>query len=306
MRILIAGGCAGIRTAVRAEAEAAGCETGDFTRDAAASLHARDAVVDLGLSPQERLPGEALIPAESERAEDVAGGVPEGVRLVRRSLVGAAPDAPDPWRRAAHAAERPALERGGIILRAGLLMGSCAESEALVRVVKRSRLVPLPGLARARIEPLAVDDFVQFVLLAATGPALPGHEYDLGCGEFLTGELLVRDLAAALGIRRAGVALPGLLRGPLARAWAQPGFPRASADHLLRALAGGLLPVRMAAWKDFDHKPRDLRECLAAAAGMTLPPRSGPRGGRFGSWEAPKARGLLGKKLRGPKRRGRG
>ena len=262
-----------------------------------------DAVIDLGLPPASW--SGPLAAAEEERAGRLAQAVPDGVRVVRVSVIGADAGSPVPLKAAAGAAEA-ALRRSPssvVALRAGIVLGPCGLTAVLRRFVERSRFVALPAVQRARLEPIALPDLAAYAALAAVRPEPPADVYDLGGGEMLTGALLVKSLADNLGLARTVVPLPFAVGAWCVGRFADEEFPPVAAGHWLRALASGLLPRRMNAWEDFELRPTPMNVALAEAVGMQIPLRSpdDENAGRFG-WKAPKKKRLLGERLRRIKR----
>jgi len=262
--------------------------------DGVGELPEGDVLVDLGLPPRDWPAGEALVGAERERVAGLARAVPAGGRVVRGSVLGAGSDAPTVLQRAQGAAEEAWRGAGvrAVAMRPGILLGDCGLVRGMRRMVERFRLVLIPGVGDAKLEPLLVDDFAAYCVEATITEGALEAAYDLGCGEILTGGLLARDLADNLGLSRWVLGVPGFLAAVLVPALSHPDFPGIAVRRTLEALAGGLLPRGNAAWTTFPVQPADLRESMAAAAGMDYPIRK--RGqGRFGAWRAPKRTGIL-------------
>ncbi|MCA9751945.1 MAG: hypothetical protein KC591_07120, partial [Gemmatimonadetes bacterium] len=200
--------------------------------------------------------------------------------------------------RAAAAAEAEVSGRAAV-LRVGLLLGETGFVAAVRRRVESTKILPVPGFADARIEPLDAEDCARYCVEAATTARPLDDVYELGCGEMISGELFVRDLAGHLGLSRWTLPLPGALRRPVAAWLATPELPARWVDAYLLALPR-FLPRRMNAWEHFDVEPIDLRTALARAAGMNFPRRrrrgggdgDDESGGRF-DWKRPEKRGIL-------------
>jgi len=250
-----------------------------------------DAVVDLGLSPWALAASADPIAAERDRARLIVDAVPEGARLVRVSLLGAAPEA-RAWLARAAAAGEGAQAGRAVVLRAGVLVGNLGLVGALRRRVESFRIVPLPALSRIRLEPLDVTDLGAYAVAAATATRQLDPVYDLGCGEMSSGSLLVRDLADNLGVERWIVQLPGFTRWSIARWLSTPALPAIWIDGMLEALPL-LMPRRMNAWEHFDVQPVDLRTAFARAAGMEIPLHPGGEGKDALTWKRPQRKGIL-------------
>jgi uncharacterized protein YbjT (DUF2867 family) len=254
------------------------------------------AVIDLGLPPTELAGAADPVAAERERARRVAGSIPESVRLVRVSLLGADPGAPAWLARAAAAAEE-AQAGHAVVLRAGVLIGDLGLIGALRRRVERFRIIPWPGLSRVRLEPLDATDLGAYAVSAATATGSLDPVYDLGCGEMSSGSLLVRDLADNLGVERWILPVPRLFRWLVARWLSTPEAPAVWIDGMLEALPL-LMPRRMTAWEHFDVRPTDLRTAFARAAGMDIPLRPRKEEGQAFAWKRPRKKGILWTKRR--------
>jgi uncharacterized protein YbjT (DUF2867 family) len=253
-----------------------------------------EALVDLGLPPREWPAGDALVTAERDRAAAIATTVGDGRRVVRISILGAAADAAVPLLAAQAAAEETLRSSAAdvVALRVGLVLGDCGLSVGLRDAMGRMPILPLPAVERARLEPLALADLGRYAIAAAVGAGPFAERYELGCGEVFTGGLYARGLADNLGVRRlvlSSVLFPARLVAPL---YASPDFPVNAVVHQLEALRRGLRPKGVGAWEDFDIRPVELRIAMAAAAGMTIPLRSGGEG-RFSTWKKPEKKGIL-------------
>jgi len=295
MRVWITGGEPGVRAAVSAAAERAGVDAVAAEPGAADAPAAErdDAVIDLGLPPRDWRAGR-LAEDERGRAAAVGRSVAGARRIVRVSVLGASAEAAGEWRRAAGAAEAALREAGVpvVALRAGVVLGDCGISAVLRRAVERSKLLPLPGIDRARLEPLALEDLAAYCVAAAVAERDLDDAYDLGCGEMLTGGLLVRGFADNLGLSRWCVPAPRGAVSWIAWRGAHEERPHAAVRVWMEALAAGLLPRGTRVWEHLDVEPIPLRQAMADATGMVLPLRR--RGeGRFEDWRAPKKKGIL-------------
>jgi uncharacterized protein YbjT (DUF2867 family) len=292
MNLWIVGGEETVRAAVREGAEGAGvaAQPGE---EHGFDAGGDDVVIDLGLAPRSWRAGRLAADA-AKRAGEVGRRAAGARRVVCVSVLGASAEASAEWRRAGAAAESALREAGApmVALRVGLLLGDCGLAAVLRRAVERSKLLPLPGIERARIEPLALPDLAAYCVAAALADRELDDAYDLGCGEMLTGGLLVRGLADNLGLARWIVPAPAMAAGWIARLGADEERPRGAVGIWLEALAGGMLPRGTRAWEHFAVEPTSLRQAMADATGMVLTLRR--RGdGKFGDWRAPRKKGIL-------------
>lgn len=251
-----------------------------------------DAVVDLGSAPAEWRTD--LRESERARQELLLGRGAPATRWVRASVLGASQDSLSLLKSAAGGVESALRDArpDAVVLRAGILLGDCGLVRLFRRYVERSKLILLPGIEASRFEPLAVPDFAQYCVLAATASAPPDECYDLGCGEMVSGGLFVRNIADTLGLDRWRVPCPPVLAGAIALFLGDAELPASAVRIWLECLSEGLLPRRMSAWEHFDVQPMSLAEATAASVGMLVPIR--PRGDeRFGNWRAPGKKGIL-------------
>lgn len=293
-RIWIFGGEPGVADAVEACATSAGLPVLRGQEGAGPVPHGADVIIDLGTVPGRAVEGISLEEQERQRARELADRLPAGAAVVRASVFGAQVEAPTALQRAHGGAEAVFRAAGArlVALRVGLLLGPVGFAACLLRVIERSFVVPVPGLSRARFEPVALDDFALYCVRAATATEELDEAYDLSCGEVVTGELLARLLVDTLGHRRWILSLPGFARGAIAHALGRPAYPSRFVLRDLEALARGLLPLHLNAWKHLAVEPRGLREGLALAAGMVVPLRKKGEG-RYGAWHAPEKKGIL-------------
>jgi len=257
--IHVAGGETELVAAIERSAEAAGRRVRSGCR-AASELAAGDAILDLGAAADDAPAG------ERERA--LAAGARPGTRVVRLSLLGAAPDAPARRQRADAAAEEAWRSTGldVVALRHGIVFGPLGLHAAWQRVLRRSPLAPVPGFD-SRLEPLLLEDLAEYCVQAADPARALDPVYDLGCGDVVTHGFFVRSLARELGLSRLVVPVPGFVRNGVAPLLAGPEFPGAAARDMLEALARHLLPHRMNAWDHFDVRPADAEETLTRSVG---------------------------------------
>lgn len=292
MRLWIVGGEERVRAAVREAAGSAGVPA-EAAEGHAVDAGADDVVIDLGLPPRDWRAGRLAADA-AEHAARVGRRAAGARRVVCVSVLGASAEAAAEWRRAGAAAE--AAHRGAgaavVALRAGLVLGNCGLSAVLRRAVERSKLLLLPGIERARIEPLALPDLAAYCVAAALAERELDDAYDLGCGEMLTGGLLLRGFADNLGLTRWCVPAPAMTAGWIAWLGASEERPAGAVRIWLEALAHGMLPRGTRVWEHLDVEPTSLRQAMADATGMVLPLRRRAEG-KFDNWRAPKKKGIL-------------
>ena len=124
------------------------------------------------------------------------------------------------------------------VLRAAMVIGAGSTSyELLRRLSDRVPLVtPVPRWMGSRLQPVAVDDVVHLLRRALETPPRDRH-YDVGGSEVLTYPELLAAYAAAAGLRRWRVVVPGLPRWLVGRACALiSGMPMGTVGALVESL----------------------------------------------------------------------
>ncbi len=285
--IWIVDGAPALAETVRRTAEARGAAARCVDGAAPPAVAAGDAVLDLGAPPASW--GEDVEAEETARTRRLAAGLPRGARVVRASLLGAAPDAPAALQRAHHAAECAWEEAGAdlVRLRHGLVLGRFGLHAGWRRLVERWPLLFVPAFD-IRFEPILDADLAEYCVQASDPARRFDATYDLGCGDLATNGFYVRALAAELGRSPVIVPAPALLRGPVARALAGDDLPFPAAWLMLEVLSRTLLPRRMNAWNDFDVRPADLTDSVTRSLGRVRvePPRKADE--PFSAWTRPK------------------
>jgi len=151
------------------------------------------------------------------------------------------------------------------ILRPTMIYGDAGDRNLsrLVRLVARSRVVPLPGGGRALIQPVHVDDLGRAAADALASSTAERRAYNLPGAEATSLLELVRHVASLLGRRVAVVPLPLRPVAALAGIWRRTGLPpRISSEQVLRLGEDKVFAFDEAAC-DFGYAPRGYREGLA-------------------------------------------
>lgn len=104
------------------------------------------------------------------------------------------------------------LESSGVpvtVLRAGMIVGPGGSSfEILQNLVRRLPAMLLPEWTQRTSQAVFIDDAVRVIARAAEDDAFVGQTLDLVNGEALTYELLLRQMAEALQVRREMIRVP--------------------------------------------------------------------------------------------------
>jgi NADH dehydrogenase len=139
-----------------------------------------------------------------------------GVRhLLHMSALGADPKGPSAYQRTKGEGEAAVREAAGemplTIFRPSVIFGEGGGFlELFARLVRALPVLPLAG-ARARFQPIWVEDVARCFTAALGDAQTFGQTYELGGPRVYTLEELVRYVAATLGRRRAVLRLPGPL-----------------------------------------------------------------------------------------------
>lgn len=153
------------------------------------------------------LAGLALVPNFLRALEDagVARGVFVSSAGVHTRLVSPGADAK---RRGEALLRASALE--WTILRPSMIYGLPGDRnlERLLRWLRRSPLVPVPGGGRVPQQPVHVDDLVDAILAALVRPEARRQAYDVGGPEALSLRGLIEESARAVGRRAVVVPVP--------------------------------------------------------------------------------------------------
>jgi uncharacterized protein YbjT (DUF2867 family) len=125
------------------------------------------------------------------------------------------------------------------VLRAGMIVGPGGSSFAILRsLVEKLPVMVLPRWTQSQAQAVHVDDVVEVLARAVDDPAFAGQTLDVVNGERITYEALLREMAAALGLRRWMVRVPIASTG-FSKRWVQL-FGRASRE-LVSPLIDSLL-----------------------------------------------------------------
>ncbi len=98
------------------------------------------------------------------------------------------------------------------VLRAAVIIGSGSASYELLRhVIKNSPVILLPPWAGTRCQPIGIRDVIKTLVGVLEIPETAGKSFDIGGGEILSYEMMLRSLASILGKKR--LFIPGPFSG---------------------------------------------------------------------------------------------
>lgn len=104
------------------------------------------------------------------------------------------------------------LRKGAVrvtVLRAAIIIGSGSASfEIIKNLVKRFPVFLSPRWARTRCQPIAVRDVIKYLVGVMELPETTGKSYDIGGGEILCYQEMMKTLAGILGRKRIFIPVP--------------------------------------------------------------------------------------------------
>jgi uncharacterized protein YbjT (DUF2867 family) len=157
---------------------------------------------------------------------------------------------PADGRASPHLASRAEVERillaavpGSVALRASIVVGARSRSfQAIVRLIERLPVVPLPPWRRYRTQPIDERDAVAYLAAAATVAGIEGESLDIAGPEVLSYGAMIERIARLLLLPRAELALPtGFGNIGSAVAARISGTPHELLGPLMASLDGDLL-----------------------------------------------------------------
>ncbi len=186
---------------------------------------------------------------------------------------------PPGTQQAGPAGGRAAVRNSGLtwtILRPTMIYGAAGDRNLsrLLRVLTRTRVLPVPGGGKHLQQPVHVADLAGAVLTATERTANVGSCYDVAGPEPITFAALLRTAARAVGSRTRFVPVP-LAPVIAAVRWYETlsPAPRLRAEQLQRLAEDKSFRIDEAA-RDLDYAPRSFDEGIqaeAAALGLAAP-----------------------------------
>ncbi len=157
---------------------------------------------------------------------------------------------PSEGRRSAHLESRSEVERillaaipDSVALRASLVIGARSRSfRAIVRLIERLPMVPLPPWRRHRTQPIDERDAIAYLAAAASATGVGGHAFDIAGPEVLSYAAMIERIAGLLLLARPMLRVP-LAPSAITSALAArvSGQPNELLGPLMRSLACDLL-----------------------------------------------------------------
>ncbi len=138
----------------------------------------------------------------------------------------------------------------------------------LLRLVRRSPVVPLPGGGHGLQQPVHVDDLARAVVAAVESPLAVGKAYDVAGPDPLSLRQVVQEAAAAVGPSPRLVSVPLAPAVAAAKAYERVvARPRLSAEQLRRLAEDKVFDIA-AARHDLGFEPRPFSVGIAEEAAM--------------------------------------
>lgn len=135
-------------------------------------------------------------------------------------------------------------------------------TDTLIAVLRRSRVVPVPGDGHVRFRPVFAGDVAHAIADALSRPQTEGRSIDVGGPATLSLDEIVDAAARALGRRYAKVHVPLALVRPLSRF---PGFPFSPEE--IGFLGADNVCESAAYWSEIGRVPLSLGDYLEWVAG---------------------------------------
>jgi uncharacterized protein YbjT (DUF2867 family) len=200
--------------------------------------------------------------AHARFTPNVLAAAPPGARLVLTGSTRRYSRFPDAHGTGVAAGEAAFLasRRDGVMLHPTMIYGARGEQnvQRLAAILRRLRVVPLPGAGRNLVQPIHQDDVTR-AIRAALAIAWQGpHVMVIAGPEPVTYATLVREVAAAVGLPRPWIVpVPAQLLVIAARLGIRlPGVPRVGPDEIRRLL---------------EHKAFDIRPMLGTLGVKPMP-----------------------------------
>jgi uncharacterized protein YbjT (DUF2867 family) len=154
--------------------------------------------------------------------------------------------------------------------RASIVIGSGSLSYEMVRsLVEKLPVMVTPSWVRMKAQPIGVEDVIDYLVAALSLPEGESRLYEIGGPEAVTYEEIMREYAWQRGLRRVMVPVP-LLTPRLSSLWlglVTPLYARVG-RKLVDSVRNATIVRSEAARRDFDLRPRPLREAIARARSL--------------------------------------
>ena len=196
-----------------------------------------------------------------------AGAVARACRAAKRLVAISSTGVFSRYRRLAVdiAAGERAIERSGIpytILRPTMIYGGTADRNIsrLIRLVRRTTVIPLPGGGRSLFQPVHVDDLAACIVAALERLQSIGKTYNVPGGSAHSLKEIVRIIAELLGKRVSTLPVPFALADLAVRAHERLAHtPRLRREQILRLREDKSYDYSEAA-RDLGYAPMSFRE----------------------------------------------
>lgn len=154
-----------------------------------------------------------------------------------------------------------------IELRASVIIGSGSASFELIRgLVDRLPVMTTPRWVRTEAQPIAIEDVVEYLVLALDLPGDESRIYEIGGADRSSYRDLMREYARRRGLRRWLIPLP-FLTPRLSSLWLRFVTPLYASvgRELIEGVRNPSVVEDSTALRDFPLKPRGTREAIARA-----------------------------------------
>lgn len=164
-----------------------------------------------------------------------------------------------------------ALRQGGVpvtVLRAAMIIGSGSASFEILRyLVQRLPIMVTPRWVSTESQPIAVRDVLHYLVAALETPATTGRTIDIGGPDVCSYAQVMREMAAALGLRRRLVIPVPVLTPRLSSLWIHlvTPLPASIARPLAEGLRNRVVCRNDEAARLMPHRCMSIREAMDAA-----------------------------------------
>jgi uncharacterized protein YbjT (DUF2867 family) len=213
-------------------------------------------------------------------------------RFVMVSPLGAAPSAGLPFLRSRGAAEQQVRDSGlpHVLLQSSLIFGAGDRLlEGLIRILRRTGLVVLPGTGRTLLQPIWVGDVVSCLLHALSDDACVDRTIPIGGPQHLSYEEIADQVGKMMNLPRVKLHLSGRALGWTVRVLETFGQHLFLGYRHLELLDVGTVTAPDAVTRSFGFHPMPLIEGIAyQLTTASVPGAVRPHGAERGSKSPPR------------------
>jgi len=224
------------------------------------------------LRPQPKsMPGESFTGTELRGLGYVVKACKDlGVRrIIYITFLGTAPDAEISWSRGRWNEEQLLLKSGlnATILRPGQIVGKGGNGFNMMMAQAKAKFAMVIGSGKQKMQNIALDDLVYYLIQLLDEPKTYGHAYDVGCDDILTYNEMI-DVAARVIGRPAPfkIHLPVFLLKPVASVVERAAkIPKGSFSDLVKGMQTDMVGDTRAIKAVIPFQPRSYENAVRKA-----------------------------------------